>query len=153
SDNSAWSFNSNISAQNQSVLDDVLALNPVNYNWNVEQDTDPKHAGFIAQEVQQVFPDLVSQNPTTHLLSLNYVGLVPYTIEAIKEMNFNITNIDDLTKANTWRDAITGWFADSANGIQNFFSKKVTTQEVDSQTICLGSTGNQTCVTKAQLDQ
>ncbi len=143
-DNSNWSFNQNITPASQSVLDEVMALNPVDYNWNVEQDTDPKHAGFIAQEVQQVFPDLVTENPTTHLLSLDYTGLVPYTIEAIKEMNINITDIDDLTKTNTWRDAIMNWLADSKNGITSIFSKKVTTD-----TLCVGNV----CVTEQQFLQ
>jgi hypothetical protein len=121
------------------------------YNWKIEPDIDPttglptaKHDGFIAQEVQQVFPDLVSQDPNTQLLSLNYIGLIPYTIEAIKEMNLNITSIDDLTRPNTWRDAITAWLADSANGIQNIFSNKVTTNE-----LCVGTT----CVTQQQFLQ
>ncbi len=119
SDGSAWSFSNNISVANDSDLDKILALNPVTYNWNVEQDTDQKHIGFIAQDVQQIFPDLVATDPNTHLLSLNYIGFIPYTIEAIKEINFNITAIDDLTKSNTWRDALIGWFADSANGIKS----------------------------------
>jgi hypothetical protein len=153
SDGSSWSFNTNISPANQTVLSDILALNPVDYNWNIESNTAPKHAGFIAQEVQQVFPDLVQRNPNTDTLSLDYTGLVPYTIEAIKEMNVDITDIDDLNKTNTWRDALDAWFADSANGIQNLFSQKVTSNEVDSQTICLGAAGDQTCITKAQLDQ
>jgi hypothetical protein len=148
SDNSAWAFNSNITVQNQSILNDVMALNPVNYNWNVEQNTDPKHTGFIAQEVQQVFPDLVQVNPTTHLLSLNYSGLIPYTVEAVKEMNVNITSIDDLTKTNNWRDAITHWFADSANGIADFFSKKITTDQ-----LCVKDSDGTTCLTRAQIDQ
>ncbi|HTH93427.1 MAG TPA: tail fiber domain-containing protein [Candidatus Paceibacterota bacterium] len=143
-DNSAWSFNNNISPANQSVLADVLALNPVNYNWNNESNGTAKHAGFIAQEVRQVFPDLVSQDPNTHLLSLNYIGILPYTVEAIKEMNLNITNIDDLTKANTWRDAITNWLADTKNGIKTIFSDTVKTNN-----LCVGSV----CVTQQQFLQ
>ena len=150
-DNSAWSFNTAISVQNQSVLNDVLALNPVDYNWNVEQNSDTKHAGFIAQEVQQVFPDLVPQDPATHLLSLNYSGLVPYTIEAIKEMNVNITSIDDLTKTNSWRDAIIAWLGDGKNGITSIFSKTVTANQVNTQELCIGPAGSQTCVTQQQL--
>jgi len=137
-DNSSWSFNNNISTANNSVLQDILALNPVNYNWDAEQDTDAKHTGFIAQEVQQVFPDLVQENPTTHFLSLNYTGLLPYTIEAIKEMNFNITSIDDLTKANTWRDSLNNWFADTKNGIGDFVANNLkANNEVCIQDVCL----------------
>ncbi|HTH93426.1 MAG TPA: tail fiber domain-containing protein [Candidatus Paceibacterota bacterium] len=118
-DNSSWSFNNNITPANQTIFAKVLALNPVDYNWKTEADGTEQHDGFIAQEVQQVFPNLVSQDPKTHLLSLNYIGLIPYTVEAVKEMNLNITNIDDLTKSNTWRDALSNWFADSANGIKS----------------------------------
>jgi hypothetical protein len=144
SDNSNWSFNNNITPDNQSILAKVMALNPVDYNWNVEQDSDPKHAGFIAQEVEQVFPDLVSTDPNTHVLSLDYTGLVPYTVEAVKEMNINITDIDDLTKTDTWRDALTNWLADDENGIASIFSKKITTD-----TLCVGSV----CVTEQQFLQ
>jgi hypothetical protein len=147
-DGSTWSFNNNISIANTSILNKILALNPVDYNWNVEQNTDPKHAGFIAQEVQQVFPDLVTANPTTHLLSLDYTGLVPYTIEAIKEMNVNITDIADLTKQNSWRDALLAWLGSATNGIKNIFSAQVTTPS-----LCVGTNDDKTCITKAQLDQ
>ncbi len=144
SDGSAWSFDNNITPASQSVLDEVMALKPVDYNWNVEQDTDPKHAGFIAQEVQQVFPDLITEDPNTHLLSLDYTGLIPYTVEALQEMNLNITNIDDLTKPDTWRDAIANWLADSKNGIASIFSNTVQTNN-----LCVGSV----CVTQQQFLQ
>jgi hypothetical protein len=152
SDNSAWSYNNNITISNQTVLTKILALTPVEYNWNVEQDTDPKHAGFIAQEVQQVFPDLVMQNPTTHLLSLNYSGLVPYTIQAIKEMNVTLADLPTYTdptlaqKIATFLDGI----ATRGEAVVNLvIAKKVTTQE-----LCIGNTASDSvCVTKSQLQQ
>lgn len=147
SDGSNWNFSSNITIANQSVLAKVLALNPVAYNWKTENSGTTKHDGFIAQEVRQVFPDLVSQDQNTQLLSLNYTGLIPYTIEAIKEMDLNITSIGDLTKTNTWRDAIMNWLGSATNGITNIFSKQVTTP-----TLCVGTNDNKTCITKDQLD-
>jgi hypothetical protein len=148
SDGSAWSFDSNITPASQNVLDKVLALNPVDYNWDVEADGTPQHAGFIAQEVQQVFPDLVQTNPTTGYLTLDYTGLVPYTVEAIKEMNLNISNIDNLGNSDGWRDAIENWFADNANGIKNFFSGTVTTNQ-----LCVKDDSGETCLTRSQIDQ
>ncbi|MEO5646147.1 MAG: tail fiber domain-containing protein [Candidatus Paceibacterota bacterium] len=144
-DNSSWSYNTNITTDNQSILAKVLALTPVNYNWNVEQGSDTKHAGFIAQEVRQVFPDLVNEDPKTHLLALNYAGIMPYAIEAIKEMNLNITSINDLTKTNSWRDALTNWFASTGNGIGDLVAKKLKAKDQ----ICI----NDTCVTETQLKQ
>ncbi len=148
SDNSAWSFNTNITPASQSVLDKVLALNPVDYNWNVEQGADPKHAGFIAQEVRQVFPDLVTQDPSTHLLSLNYTGLVPYTVEAIKEMNMTmkaLPTFDDQTLTQNIETFLEG----IAHGIA-----KINT--VTTQNLCVTDSDadtNPVCLTKAQLQQ
>ena len=41
----------------------LLQLNPVTYNWNSEATGTPTHGGFIAQQVQPILPDLVSQGP------------------------------------------------------------------------------------------
>jgi hypothetical protein len=140
SDGSAWSYDANIAADNRSVLARLLALAPVSYNWNAESDTDAKHAGFIAQDVWQVFPNLVSEDSATHLLSLNYMGLIPYTVEAIKEMDLNVTGIANLDRPNTWREALSDWLGNAANGIKSL---------VVHDKICI----NNTCVTEEQLQR
>lgn len=142
-DNSPWNFNTNISANNQSVFAKVLALQPVQYVWR----SDPsgvRHDGFIAQEVQQVFPELVSTD-SSGSESLNYTGLIPYTVEAIKEMNLNITSINDLTKTNTWRDALINWFASTTNGIGDFVANRLKAKNE----VCI----NDTCINETQLKQ
>ncbi|MEN9881054.1 MAG: hypothetical protein RLZZ308_237, partial [Candidatus Parcubacteria bacterium] len=52
------------------------------------------HAGFIAQEVQPLFPDLVStdENGT---LSVAYGGFVPYIIQSIKYITAQILSFRD----------------------------------------------------------
>ncbi|MDB5254762.1 MAG: hypothetical protein JWL92_138, partial [Candidatus Nomurabacteria bacterium] len=142
---SSWSYNTNITFDNQSVLSKILALSPVQYNLKTEQDSTTKHAGFIAQEVRQVFPDLISADAATGTLSMNYTGLVPYTIAAIQEMNLNITSISDLTHPNTWRTALTAWFANNTNGIGDFVANRFRAKNE----ICI----NNTCVTEQQLQQ
>jgi hypothetical protein len=150
SDNtSAWAFNNNISIDNASVLQKLMALTPVNYNWNIEKDTDAKHAGFIAQEIRQVFPDLVSENPNTHLLSVNYAGLMPYTVQAIQEMNVTmqaLPTFTDKTMAQNIATFLRG-IAERGEAAVNLVSaKKVKTQE-----LCIGDDGDSVCVTKEQL--
>jgi hypothetical protein len=135
---SSWNFNSNISFDNQTVLGKILALRPVQYNWNSESDTDVKHPGFIAQEVEQVFPQLVATDSKTGLKSLNYTGLIPYTIQAIQDMNFNITKLDDIDRPNTWRESLIAWLGSATNGIKSL---------VVYDKVCI----NETCVTEAQL--
>ncbi len=40
--------------------------------------------GFVAQDLQEVFPDLVSED-TAGYLSIDYIGLIPVIVEALKE--------------------------------------------------------------------
>lgn len=59
----------------------------------------PKHLkgktqiGFSAQEVQKVFPELVKENEFGYL-SLNYIGLIPVLVEALKEQETKIENLE-----------------------------------------------------------
>ena len=47
--------------------------------------------GLLAQEVQKVFPELVkTTNNNNHTLSVNYQGLIPVLINAIKEQQKQI---------------------------------------------------------------
>lgn len=41
--------------------------------------------GFIAQEIQEVYPELVSEDQEGYL-SVNYTGLIPVLVEAVKEL-------------------------------------------------------------------
>ncbi len=45
--------------------------------------------GFIAQDVAQVYPELISEDIDGHL-SINYIGLIPVLVEAIKEQQAEI---------------------------------------------------------------
>jgi hypothetical protein len=51
----------NVETTRDGYLDDLNKLRVVKYNWNEQEDTDPKELGLIAQEVEQVFPGLVTQ--------------------------------------------------------------------------------------------
>ena len=50
-----------------------------------------KTAGIIAQEVKEVFPELV--NEKNNILEVNYNGLHSLIIESIKELNLKIDNL------------------------------------------------------------
>ena len=41
--------------------------------------------GVIAQEVQKIFPELVNTDKEG-MLSVDYIGLIPHLIEAVKEL-------------------------------------------------------------------
>jgi hypothetical protein len=46
--------------------------------------------GFVAQDLQQVFPALVTHSRATDLLGVNYDGMVPVLVEAIQEQQQQI---------------------------------------------------------------
>ncbi|MEX0812760.1 MAG: tail fiber domain-containing protein [Chitinophagales bacterium] len=71
------------------ALEKVMALRGVNYEWNAEQYPTKQFSegvelGVIAQEVEQIVPELVDTD-TEGFKSVQYSHLVPLLIEAIKE--------------------------------------------------------------------
>jgi hypothetical protein len=51
----------NIETTRDGYLGDIQQLRVVKYNWNEQEDSEPKELGLIAQEVEQVFPGLVQE--------------------------------------------------------------------------------------------
>ncbi len=69
------------------LLEKVLSLNPVAYHYT-NQDlkvTPHKSVGFIAQDVEPVFPHLVTGSEQDAKY-LDYTGLVPIMVAALKEL-------------------------------------------------------------------
>ena len=50
--------------------------------------------GFLAQELQQVYPELVSEDKEG-TLGINYIGLIPILVEAIKEQEEAIEKLQE----------------------------------------------------------
>ena len=57
-----------------------------NYGW--------QNIGVLAQDIKEVFPELVSKDDN-EMLAVNYQGLVPVLINALKEQQ---SEIDELKK-------------------------------------------------------
>ncbi len=88
--------------------------------------------GFIAQQVQAIFPNLVSTTSPTALtpggtLGLNYIGLISPIVSAIQALYSNVQSLEQTVSG----------FAEI------FVSNRITA----SQELCVGST----CVTSAQF--
>lgn len=49
--------------------------------------------GVIAQELKEILPDLVNYNDEAELYAVNYVGLIPVLVEAIKEQQVMIQTL------------------------------------------------------------
>lgn len=74
-------------------LKEVMQLRPVSYDW--KSNTNEHKIGLIAQEVQLVVPEVVTGDPASQTLGMNYAELVPVLINAVQELK---TEVDNLKK-------------------------------------------------------
>jgi hypothetical protein len=72
------------------ALDNVLKLRGVEFNWKKDG---KKSVGVVAQEVEKVYPELVSTDKETGLKSVEYGNLVGPLIEAVKEQQKEIEKL------------------------------------------------------------
>lgn len=78
------------------ITDAVKSLNPVSFQWKRDLEMNGANNmqyGFIAQEVQQVFPDLVS-DAEDGTLAVNYVALIPILTATIQELTDRIEMLE-----------------------------------------------------------
>ncbi|MES2795326.1 MAG: tail fiber domain-containing protein [Bacteroidota bacterium] len=69
----------------ENVMPKIMAMNGKSYNWIEASKPLETQIGFIAQEVEKIFPELVSTNETGYK-SVNYIALVPVLMEGIKDL-------------------------------------------------------------------
>jgi hypothetical protein len=74
-------------------LDEVMALRPVSYSW--KSDLNSRKIGLIAQDVQKIVPEVVSDE---EFMGMNYGELVPVLINAIQEQQKKIVSLEDELK-------------------------------------------------------
>ncbi len=72
---------------------DTMKIDPRTKEYTEDRYTKDQ-IGFSAQEVQQFYPELVKKGQDGYL-SVNYIGLIPVLVEAIKEQD---ESVNDLTK-------------------------------------------------------
>ena len=73
----------------ENALDKVIALRGVSFNW---KEGGAKAIGLIAQEVEEVIPEIVSQDENGYL-GIRYNNLIGVLIEAIKDQQEQIDNL------------------------------------------------------------
>jgi len=65
-------------------ISNLRQLNGVSFRWKDSENMgDKKHNGLIAQDVEKVYPELVGENEGYK--TLNYNGIIPVLVEAVKE--------------------------------------------------------------------
>ncbi|MCF7856582.1 tail fiber domain-containing protein, partial [Candidatus Gracilibacteria bacterium] len=64
------------------------------YTFNMLDDPERRQAGVIAQDVQEVLPEAVSIIDDAGHLGVDYTQLIPLLIEAVKEQQGTIVELD-----------------------------------------------------------
>lgn len=82
----------------ENAVDKINQMGGYNYDWKEGFETIHSHKGHdlgvIAQEVQSVLPEVVTERETGYL-AVDYVKLVPVLIEAIKELSAKIKELEN----------------------------------------------------------
>lgn len=77
------------------VLSKIMQCRPVTYNWKTAPNAEANH-GFIAQEIEQIFPELVTEkqaridSTTKTVKTVNYTGFTSILVQALKEQQAQI---------------------------------------------------------------
>lgn len=82
----------------------IMSLRPVTYQWQDQTEyqkfkrtsprtTNPKEIGFIAQEVEQVLPDVIGIDDMGNKL-VNYTAIIPILTSAIQELNAKVEALE-----------------------------------------------------------
>jgi len=89
-------------------LDAIMKLRPVSYDWKKEVDADKTNSlGFIAQEVEKVIPELVTESKTIFddkkAKGVDYVKMVAVLTKAVQEQQKQIDELKKLINGNSSR--------------------------------------------------
>ena len=89
---------SNIVSISKETTKDLFNLNPVEFTYNSDINNPKRvHYGFIAQEVENVYPELVKSGYKGYK-NVNYIELVPLLLSKIKEMQSEIDELKQKTQ-------------------------------------------------------
>jgi hypothetical protein len=133
-----------VSVSASSTLDMMNKLRPVSFKWLKQTSTENRY-GLIAQEVEAVFPELVTAD-SNGFKSVSYGSFTPFMISAIQELSLKIEAIQTVPgEDNVFADT-SAWATQKIGAVTGIF-KNIFAKQVTTETLCVG----QTCVTEDQL--
>jgi hypothetical protein len=83
----------NIETTRDGYAEDLCKIRIVKYNWKEQSDDTQKDLGWIAQEVEQVFPRMIKTDADTGIKSVTHSAFVPMLIKAIQEQQATINEL------------------------------------------------------------
>jgi hypothetical protein len=74
------------------IVNDTANVSASNANLDAKVDNSTRNIGFLAQDLQKVFPQLVHSDKDG-VLAVDYTGLIPVLVEALKEQQLTIDGL------------------------------------------------------------
>tara|TARA_R100000234_G_scaffold116337_1_gene93285 strand:- start:15595 stop:16710 length:1116 start_codon:yes stop_codon:yes gene_type:complete len=93
----------NVISLGDDILEKVCKLRPVSFNWNEKTNKDSSiiHIGHIAQEVEKIFPDVITSRDNTDnggfsdQRDINNAALVPHLVKAIQVLEARVKELEN----------------------------------------------------------
>jgi hypothetical protein len=97
----SWNYQSDLRLKDEiepmtNCLDKINALRPVSYRWKSHMDSRYRSFGLIAQEVNNVIPEIVNglhDSTYGEIYGIAYTSSIPFLIGAVKELSSAVTTL------------------------------------------------------------
>lgn len=80
----------------ESPLTDLMNVNIIKYNF--KNSNEKEHYGVSAQELKEIYPDMVKEGADGHL-AVNYIELVPILIRSVQELKAKLDDLQGTSEA------------------------------------------------------
>jgi hypothetical protein len=94
----------------------LTSISGRHYYWKDPQRSQGLQTGLIAQEVETVFPELV-ETDKDGFKSVNYIGLIPHLLEAVKELKQENARMQEQIEASSQRSLSMQTQANTSNDV------------------------------------
>ena len=133
-----------------SELASIDQLRPVTFNWIDPTKDQSTQTGFIAQDVQTIYPQFV-HDVGNGFIGIDYASLVVPAIKAIQELDMKVEPLSslDVSNDNSLAGLIRQYLENALNGIGTIFVGKVQTNELCLQDVCVTKDQLQTLLNNA----
>jgi hypothetical protein len=75
-------------------LDEVLRMRPVTFDYTFDTDRDPQRIGFIAEELQEIVPEVVQENEEG--ISYAPALLIPVLVKAVQDLTARLQLLEEV---------------------------------------------------------
>jgi hypothetical protein len=82
-------------SDDEKMIDKIELIRSIRYKYKDKSIDDKEHLGFIAQDFEDVFPELIRKNGSDGMYTLDYSKVTVILLDCIKELKQEIKNLKD----------------------------------------------------------